>query len=202
MKRVVPLSGIVGIALVVLSFIIAGEPPDFDAPVDEVASFYAQNDSDQIGAAIVGSYGVLFFLFFATVLRNALRRAEPGGAGASTLAFGGAILFAAGTLASTGVLFALGDAADDIEPAAVQTLHILNVDVFALGAIGVLSFLLGSGIAVVKTGIFPAWLGWVAIVGGLFAMSPLWFVGMITFALFILISSVLLYRQSPEGASG
>lgn len=191
--KLVPLSGIVTLVLVVVSFIIAGEIPDSDAPVSEVASFYTENDDDQLGSGILLGYGALFFLFFATALRNALRRAEAGGAGASTLAFGGAILFAAGMLLFSGLAITLGDSATDVDPSTLQTLHVLNANMFAMQAVGAFAFLLGTGIAVVKTAALPAWLGWPAIVGSVFAMSPLWFVSMIVLALLLLIGSVLLY---------
>lgn len=199
--RLVPLSGIVAVALIVASFMVAGEIPDTDAPISEITEFYTENDGEQFGAGILLGYGALFFLIFASALRNALRRVELGGAGASTLAFAGAILFATGLALFSGLSIALGDAADDVEPAALQTLHVLNADLFSPMALGTFAFLLGTGIAAVRTGVLPAWLGWVAIVGSFFAMSPLYFVAMAALALLLLIGSVLLYIAPGVGAA-
>jgi hypothetical protein len=191
-KRLLPLVGIIAVALVPVSFAVAGEGPDIDAPIKEVTTFYTENDSDQeLGALLLG-LGAFLFLVFATVLRNALRTAEGATPGASTLSFGGAILFTVGLAIFSGIGFTVGDAAKDLEPAAIQTLHALNMNMFTPLALGMIAFLLGSGVAIVKSGALPAWLGWAAIVVAVFGFTPLWFVPFIGLGLFIITTSVML----------
>lgn len=197
-KRLVPLSGVISVALIIVAFIVGGEPPDIDAPVNEVASFYTENDSDQIVASIVLAYGGLFFLFFATALRNALRRAEGGDAGTSTLSFAGAILFVAGLGIWASLGFVLGDAADHLDDSSIHTLHALSFDFFFVTAIGLFAFLIGSGIAIVKTGALPTWLGWVAIVASLLAITPVFFIAGLVLGIWTLITSVLLAMKGGE----
>lgn len=195
MKKIVPLSGVLAVGLLIASFTVAGEPPDTDAPINEVATFYKANDGDQMASGFLGAYAALFFLFFAASLRKALRRAEGDGGGASALAFGGAILFTVGVLTGAGLSFTLGDAADVLDPTAVQALHVVNMDFFFPMAAGAAAFLIGNGIAVLKTGgggRLPAWMGWPAIVFGILAFSPAWFVGMAGLGLGVIATSILL----------
>ena len=199
LSKFVPLTGIVAVALIVVSFIVSGETPDTDDPLQEVVTFYTDNDSEQMAAAILLGFGALFFLFFATALRNVLRRAERDGAGASTLSFPGAIVFAVGATIFAGIGFTLGDAVDDVEPPTIQTLHVLNNDMFLTVAVGLFAFLLGTGIAVVRTGVLPAWLGWVAIVVSVLAITPIFFIAFAVMGLWVLVVSVLL-TLAADGA--
>jgi len=200
-RKLVPLSGIVAVVLIVLSFIVAGETPDTDDSIEEVVSFYTENDSDQMVGAVLLAYGALFFLIFATALRNVLRRAEDG-AGASTLSFAGAILFVAGATIFAGIGFGLGDAADTIDESSLQTLHVLNNDMFLTVAVGLFAFLLGTGIAVLRTGVLPGWLGWVAVVAAVVAITPIFFVGFAVMGLWVLIVSVMLSLAAEGEAPG
>jgi hypothetical protein len=190
--KFVPLTGIVAVVLIVVSFVVSGETPDTDDPLQEVVTFYTENDSDQMAAAILLGFGALFFLIFATALRNTLRRAERDGAGASTLSFAGAIVFAVGATIFAGIAFTLGDAADNIEPPSLHTLHVLNNDMFLTVAVGLFAFALGTGIAVVRTGALPAWLGWVAIVLSVLSITPIFFIAFAVMGIWILVASVLL----------
>jgi hypothetical protein len=202
LKRLAPLSGLVSVALIAVAFVLGGEPPDSDAPINEVVSFYTENDSDQLAAGIVLAYGALFFLLFATALRNALRRAEGGDAGASTLSFAGAIVFVVGLAIWASFGFVIGDVADHVEDLTLQTLHVLSFDFFMANAIGIFAFLLGSGIAVVKTDVLPKWLGWVAIVVCLLAITPLFFIAGLVMAIWTLVVSVMLSLKAGEATPG
>jgi hypothetical protein len=198
-NRLVPLTGILAVVLIVVAAVVGGETPDVDDSIEQVRSFYTENDSDQMVSGVLLAYGAFFFLCFATALRRRLRRFELDGGGASALSFAGAIVFAGGALLFAGLSFALGDSADEIDPSALQALSVLNSDLFFPLAVGTLAFLVGTGIAVVKTGALPRWLGWVAIVGGLFSATPLFFVAIIVMGLWVLTASVLLSLGAEPG---
>jgi hypothetical protein len=193
LRRLLPLTGILAVAAVVICFAVIGETPDTDAPIKEITSFYTSHDSDLEAGGVVLMLAAFFFLLFANCLRTALRSGR-GNEGDSAVALGsaGAIIFAVGMTIFAGLNFALGDLPEKLDPAALQALHVLSEDMFPPMAVGLLAFLLGTGAAIVKTGVLPKWLGWGAVVAGLFAFTPLWFVPFLGLAGLILISSVML----------
>ena len=54
----------------------------------------------------------------------------------------------------------------DVAPQVTQTFSALQSDFFFPLAIGFSVFLLASGLAMLRTGLFPAWMGWAAVVLG------------------------------------
>ena len=58
--------------------------------------------------------------------------------------------------------------------------------------LGVLLFLWGTGLSVIRTGVLPKWLGWVMIVLGVVGFTPIGFVSAIGAAILVLVLSVLL----------
>jgi hypothetical protein len=191
-SKLVPLSGVAAVACILGGFLVVGDTPDADAPVQEVVSFWTDHDSDGQFSGLLLSLGAFFFLIFSTTVAGLLRRAQGETGGSSALAFGGGVLFAAGGAIFAGIVFCLGDVAGDVGPGTLQTLNVMNEDMFFPIAVGVATFLLGSGIATVKTGALPKWLGWVAIVFGVLGVTPVGFVSFGVLGLWTLIVSVML----------
>jgi hypothetical protein len=198
LNRLVPLSGILAVALTVISFVIVGDTPDLDAPVTEIKSFYVTHDTDLATGGILLVLAGLFFLVFFSALRNFLRRAEPDAAGASTFSFAAGILVTVGLSIFGGIDVALGDVPDQLDPAGLQLLNVLSEDLFPPFAIGTLLFLVATGVAIIRTGTFPRWLGWAIIVGAVFGVTPLFPVAMLTLGLFTLIASVVMSMRAGE----
>jgi hypothetical protein len=191
-KKLVPLSGIAAVGLVIASFMIIGETPDIDAPVNEITSFWTKHDSDgQFGGFLI-ALGALFFLFFATNIAGALRRAQGETGGSSALSFGGGIIFAVGLLVFAGINFTLGDLGGDGSPDTLQALNALGEDFFFPLAMGAAAFGIGTGIAITKTGVLPRWFGWVAVVIGVVSATPAGFFGFMLLGLWIIAASVML----------
>jgi hypothetical protein len=200
-RRLVPLTGIAAVALVVVAFSVGGDTPNADASVSKVVQYYKDNDTQQVTAGILLGLGAFFFLVFASSFRNALRRSERGGAGASTLSFAGAIVFAVGVTIFAGLGVTIGDSPEKLAPTALQALNALNGNMWVTFAVGSLTFLLGSGVGVLTTGALPKWLGWLAIVGVVLAVTPAFFASIFVLGAFILISSVILAMEG-EPATG
>jgi Domain of unknown function (DUF4386) len=205
MKRpwLVPLAGILAVVLFVIAFAVGGETPDADDSLRKIVSFYRDNDSDQQWAAALLTWGTAGFLLFASGLWRFFRNVEPERRGATTLVVIGSALFAAGSTLFAGITFTLGDAADDLGPGALQTLNAMNSDMFFTVALGTFTFLVGTGVSVLQTGALPKWLGWVSVVLGVLALTPVGFFAFLGLGLWILIVSVLLYmRESATPAPG
>jgi hypothetical protein len=195
-RQLLPLSGVASVLLIVASFIVVGESPDLDAPPAEVVSFYVDNDSSlQIGAALL-ALGAFFFLLFSTVISSLLRNDPARGTVAANFSLGGGIVFAVGATIFAGLAFTAGDAVDDVGSATLQTLHVLEMDMFFTVAVGTAAFLLGSGIGALKANLLPSWLAWVAIVIGVVALTPAGFFGFLALGIWTLIVSIMLAMRA------
>ena len=199
-----PLTGIVFVALGIAAFALQGEPPSADDEVEEIVSFYVDDkDKIEVGAALA-TLAAGFLVFFAGYLRKVLRAAEGEGGALSLIAFAGAVVLAVGIAIDATIIFALAEAAEDVDPVAVQSLQALwDNDFFPL-ALGTLLFLFAAGLSVVRHGALPKWLGWVAIVLAVVAVTPVGFAAFLGTVIWILIVSVMLAlrgRRAPESTS-
>ena len=197
----VPLTGVAFVVVLVIGFIVAGEPPAADEPVQEIVSHYDENkDSVQIGAGLV-AIAATFLIFFGGYLRKVLADAEGGGGILSAVVLVGASVIAVGGAIDATISFAIAEAVDDIDPTAVQALQALWDNDFFPIALGTTVFLLASGISIVRHGALPKWLGWVAIVLGVVGVTPIGFVSFLAGGVWILIVSVLLSLRARAPAA-
>jgi hypothetical protein len=194
-KQLVPLSGVVAVVLMIAAFVIGGETPEAGDPLNEVVSYYSEHDTDlQIASALL-ALGGFFFLVFSTTIAGVLRRGQAESGGASALGFAGGIIFTVGVTIFAGLGFAAADVVGDVDPSVVQALNALGSDMFFTVAVGVGAFLLGTGIATLKTGALPRWLGWAAVAIGVIALTPAGFLGFVALGVWTLIASVILWRR-------
>jgi hypothetical protein len=197
-----PLTGVAFIVLAIIGFIVGGEPPEASDPVQEIVSHYADDkDSIQIGAGLV-TIGAAFLIFFAGYLRKVLRAAEGEGGVLSAVVLVGAAVMAVGAAIDAMISFALADAAEDIDPTAVQALQALWDNDFFPIALGSTVFLLASGISIVRHAALPKWLGWAAILFGIISLTPAGFIGFLGGALWILVVSVMLTQRARPATPG
>lgn len=195
-----PLTGIIFIVLLFVGFGLSGDTPDpTDDSVQEIVDFYVDNDSKVMIGAILQTIAGAMFIFFGGYLYKRLR--ASGAEGSAIVAFGGTVAFAIGVALDGTISFALADAVEDIDPVAVQTLSTLYNYDFLPFAMGMLVFMWGFGVAIVRHGALPAWMGWVAIVAAITAISPAFFVAGIVAALLVLISSVMFSREERSGST-
>jgi hypothetical protein len=187
-----PLTGIAFVVVLIISFAVSGEPKSADDPVNEIVDFYVDNkDSVEIGAILSAVAGVLL-IFFGGYLRKVLRARAEDGEMLSLVAFIGVAIVAVGFAIDTTIGIALSEAADDIDPAAVQALQALWDNDFIPLALGVIVFLTATGLSVIRSGVLPRWLGWVMLVLGVVGVTPIGFVSAIGAAIMVLVLSILL----------
>ena len=201
-KQIGPLMGLLFVAIVVVAFIVGGETPSSDDPVRKVVSFYTDNDSDQIIAASLLALGSVAYLFFLATVRQALRRQPGDDGGLSTVVLIGGLMQVVGMTIFAGLTFTLGDTADDIAPTATQAIHALNNDMFFPIAVGTGVFSLGLALAVLRHGGLPRWLGWLALVIGIAALTPAGFFAFLADGILIIAISVLLLQAASATPAG
>ncbi len=194
-----PLTGAAFVVVGILGFAIGGEPEGADKPAPTIVKFYVDNkDSVQLGAILAAVAGVLL-IFFAAYLRTVLHAAAGPGEILSLVAFVGLVVVAIGFAVDGMISFALADAAGDIDPVAAQALQALWDNDFIPLIMGVMAFLWATGLAVLKSGVLPRWLGWVMIALGVIAATPIGFVAAIGAAILVLVISIMLtMRARPD----
>ena len=156
----------------------------------------------QIGA-ILSAVAALLLIIFGAYLRKVLHAAAGPGETMSLVAFAGLLVVATGIAIDATIVFAASEAAGDVNPIAVQALQALWDNDFIPFALGVMAFLWGTGISIIKSGVLPKWLGWVMIVLGIIGATPVGFVSAIASALLVLALGIVLSiraRSTPSAA--
>ena len=197
----VPLTGVGFVVVAIIGFLVGGEPKDASHPASEIVDWYIDNkDSVEIGA-FIGVAATVLLVFFGAYLRNVLRAAAGGTDMLSLVSFIGLVVVAVGFAIDTTILIALAERADDIDPIAVQSLQALWDNDFVPIALGVLLFLWATGISVVRSGALPKWIGWIMILLGIVALTPIGFASFIGTAVLILVISILLAVRARSAAT-
>ncbi len=195
------LTGIAFILLLIVGFVIMGEPPDSSDPVQKTIDFYKDNDTEIWIGVILQGLAATALVFYAGYLRKVLRAAEGEGHMLSTVALAGATILAVGATIDATISVALVETVDDVDPAAVQALAALWNNDFIPLAVGALIFLLAAGLSIIRHGALPAWLGWVAILIAVVSMTPIGFIGFMAAALWIAITSIMLSLRARSTAT-
>lgn len=199
-----PATGLGFVVLAIVAFAIGGEPPDADDPAQEIVAHYVDDGDAVTVSAILGTVAVLLLLFFANHFRGVLAAAETAGPRLSPLVLTGAAITAVGVAIDATISFALAEAAEDIEPASVQTLQALWDNDFLPIALGTTTFLIASAGSILRTGAVPAWLGWIAVGLAILAFTPLGWIAFLGSGIWIAVLAVVLMMRarSAPGTQG
>ena len=200
----VPLMGVLFLVLLFASFIVAGEPKDAANPPEEIKQWYIDNkDQAEIGA-FIGTLAAAALIFYGAYLRKVLSVGDRIGTTLPTLVLIGATVVAIGGSIDNMLQFATAERADDIPATSVQTIQAIWDNDFLPLALGVLVFNWSVGLAVLRSGVLPRWMGWAAVVFGVLSLlGPIGFAGVIGAALWVLVSSIMLAvraRSAPATA--
>jgi hypothetical protein len=193
-ERLAPLSGVVSVAIIIAVFAIGGSTPDEHDKAGKVQAYYILHHDKHAALAFVLAIAIPFLLFFASSLRNDLRRA--GGTGQlANAAFAGGVLAAAGFGIVATIHLALAEAASSTNTiASTQPLNVLDNTDFIPAAAGIGVLVLAAGASAIRHGGLPTWLGWVGVVIGVVVFTPGGFFGFLAGGLWIIISSITLTR--------
>lgn len=195
--RWVPASGLVFVVLVLVGGpILAGSAPTGTASPATVIAFYTSHRASESAGVWVLGLSFVAFLYFAAVLRSRWRLVA-GTEGLAAVVLAAATIEVVGQCAGLGVTYALTTDPGTLGPQTAQTLNLLGNSLLVISAIGFLVYGLTSGLMILRgSGIVPAWLGWVAIVMGvLFLLPPVEFVGFLVLVVWTITMSILLLRR-------
>jgi hypothetical protein len=197
----VPLTGVAFVVVAIISFIVGGQPKDASHPATEIVNWYLDHKNSVEASAFIGVAATVLLVFFGAYLRDVLRVAAGGADMLSLVSFIGIVVVAVGFAIDTTIQLAIAERADDIDPIAVQSLQALWDNDFVPIALGVLLFLWATGISVVRSGALPKWIGWIMLVLGVIALTPIGFASFIGTALLILVISILLTVRARSAAT-
>lgn len=220
-QRLPALSGVAFAVLMLIGWFISGSdtPNNYTATDQEWTKWADDNQTrSRIGAFLTLTAG-LMFLHFAVNVRSALGGAKATIRGSVQLA---RVAFAGALIAITGITMAIvtiagataaGGFADPVVSRAVAT---TTVGPFLVAAMGFAALLSAAGLSTLRSGVFPRWVGIVALVGGLAFFVTFFtlvvgpdkdsvfgygfFVGFITLAIWSIGTSLAIYRFSATTA--
>jgi hypothetical protein len=200
LERLAPLTGLVFALAFIVIFFISSDTPDTDARTLKWVDFYSKHDTREIAVSIAATIAIVFFVWFAGTLRARLRAVEGSPGRLSNTSFGGALLFAVGALLFIALDFTAADTVGDVPPTVTQTIGVLDNDLFFPLIAGTSVFMLASGVITLRTGALPRWLGWVAVVAGVVALTPVGFFAFLVAIVWVGVVSVLTYLRPATPA--
>jgi hypothetical protein len=199
-ERFAPLTGVVFFILIAITLALSNDTPDTDSSTADTVSYWSAHDSRLIASAIIGTFAVIFLIWFGGSLRSALMRAEGGEGRLSTLAFAGILVIGITGGIGSSLTFVVADTVNDVPAEATQALSVLSEDFFLPFLAGIALFMFATGICVLRHGGLPRWLGWAAIVIGVVSVTPVGFIGFVLSFIWVPVASVVLYLRGAETA--
>jgi hypothetical protein len=197
-ERWAPLTGIVGVALFVIAFVVSGSTPDTDETDEKIAAYLAGH-SHQV-RNITGFFlflaGILFVLAFFAALRTRLVDAEPGGGRLGQFAFGSGIassvLFVVAVSAFVSPLFAANDTEAFRDADIFRITQTLGYELWVTAVVvGALAVWATAAVAL-RTRVLPRWFAWLSVLVGVLCLFALFFIPAFIFWGWIVLTAVLL----------
>jgi hypothetical protein len=187
------LAGLIFVVLVVIAVVTGNNVSAHSTAAQVVASVHQHKTGLQFSAFDTG-LAVFEGLFFLWYLREYLCEVAANRR-LATLAFAGAIIFAASGALGAGIKLSMADAVDHVDPVVLQTLNVLQNDLNTfMAGVGTAIFLVANGIAVIRNGPLPTWVGWVGVVLGVLGAL----LGAPAAALWILIASIVILVRAGQ----
>jgi hypothetical protein len=166
-------TGIVFVVLTLIGFAaVIPTPPDLNAPSQEWASYFLGHHDAVRTAIVILSVSLFFFIWFLGTLTSVLRIASGTPRLPSVVLIGGVL--GAATLAIG--LSAEAVAAyrpQGVDPLITRALNDVFVLVAVLGVPAFVAFFGAAAIVILRSGAFPAWLGWLLVLAAV--VQPLTF---------------------------
>lgn len=195
----VALTGVAFVVLTVVSFLIAGEPPDADAPASEVVDYWTDKDTVGMIGALIEALAALALLFFAARLSRYLARVDERRGVLSLAAFAGGIVAATGIAVDASLRFAAAELADDVDPVVTQTLNALWSSFFFPMVVGMATLILATSLAVVLTRqLLPMWMAIVGLILVVMFFTPAGFIAFLVSGLWVIVLSVMIWRDDSR----
>jgi hypothetical protein len=204
-NRWAPLSGIVAVAMIVVSIALIGTP-DADAPGSEWTAFFEDsgNRSQMMISGLLMALSAPVFLVFFWAVSERMGSAELNGSRLSTLGLASGALFAV-AVAIGGTL--LGQVAGSFEfgdaplPSPDLMIHLesLSIGVVIVGGGFFASLSVATtSIVALQSGALPGWLGWFGVVVAIVVLFSFMFIPMAAFLIWTVIVSIVQFSKTES----
>ena len=205
-SKLAPLSGIASLALIIAGGLYGGKPPAEKGlkSAEELAAAYAAQGDKLLVAVFVMGLGLVFLVYFASVLKTALDAGTAETSCLSRVAFAGILVFVVGAATDFSLMVAMVEGAKDkVDPVAIQALSTYWENDFVPFAVGIVLLMSASAISIQKYGGLPKWVGWLAglilVVSLIPPIAPAAFPAT---GIWILVASIMLLLEARKTADG
>ncbi len=204
LERLAPLTGAVTVVLMIVGTVLIGAY-DYLPSADRAVEIFSDNPTQVIVASYLGLVSAFTLIWFAGSLSSALREREGGAGRLSMVAFGGGVASGVALAAGYSVLVTAGvraGAPGGISPVGAVTLYDLYGSILGqMFAITMAAFIGASAVVSLRTGMFPAWFGWVSTLIAFGLLSPIGYLVLVLTPVWLLGVSISLYRRGASTAA-
>jgi hypothetical protein len=189
------LAGVLFVALFAVALALSGNTGDNPS---EVQQWYSDdgNQTKQIVAWFLYVGSALAFLSFLGTLRDMLVRAEGGPGTLSALVFGPGLVFTALYVAGVSLFAApaslAGDSDFTLDPNVAELVSNAGYLLLVGGVMVASVMVLSASTAALRTGVLPAWLGWVGLVVAVVMIFAVIFIPILVFVGWVLVVSLVM----------
>ena len=194
-----PLSGAVGIVLLVVGFfVLGGSTPNTTDRVGKVVTFYRDHYHRELWAAVLVLVAALFIVWFGVALRQAFVTRDPTSERLANVALVACAFLGVGMTVLAGVHLALTDSAHHLYLGAIPALNALDNDLFTVLVVPDFLLILVVAAASLRYALFPRWLGWISVVIAVSVLTPAAFVGLVASLVLLIVVSVWVYMWERD----
>ena len=198
------ITGLIFLVLVAVSVLILPGAPNTNASLTKLSSFYTHSKAGLLHIdAIITGVSVLVGVFWFWYFRDWLIATNAAARRLGTVAFAGALLFAAGGCLAGGMFTALGDASDNHATTA-GTLQVLNNLSSDLGntitGAGLAIFLVAMSVLILRYRVLPVWMAYWGILGAV-AGLVIGFFAMIGFGIWLIAANVVILMRASHASA-
>jgi len=209
------LAAIAFVVLLIASVLIGGSPPKVTDSAAKITKYFSDNqDALKIGSYL-GGLALIPFLWFLGSLWSTLRRSDDTRR-LATIATGGGIVGLITAITAFALNATVALAIDSTRATAgvnPKFIYLLAGTIGGMGNFGIAVLVAATGVAALRTGVFPAPLGWASLVialgwivsglvvvtdsGAIFAVG---FIVFLVWLIWVLVISFFLFRPPEEAA--
>ncbi len=200
-ERFGALFGAAGIIGIFATFAIEGDPPDVsEKTAEQVVAHWVDLGDGAWFALWLGIIVGILMVLWGLWTSNALR--ERGVTTLAPAAAVGTVFIAVGIAVDSASRMALLDAAEHMPVAAVVAVSAMLQYLWLPFLFGMFLITVAVSASAKQTGLVPSWLAWVGYATALILVipHPISFIGFLVFAIWLLVSSIVMFRRAGAAA--